>query len=155
VKTERAGREKVLADKLYIKVDEDSYRRLCRARKLIDASFQSPLNLDALSSAACFSRYHFIRLFKRAFNKTPHQYLTEKRIECAKELLASSHLSVTDVCFEVGFQSLGSFSTLFHKRVGASPHIYRTNLSELSREMARQTWIPYCFEVMYGARPAS
>lgn len=141
-----------MADKLYVKVDEDSYRRVWRARRLIDASFDSPLNLDALSSEACFSRYHFIRLFKRAFNKTPHQYLMEKRIERAKELLASSHLSVTDVCFEVGFQSLGSFSTLFHKRVGASPHIYRTNLSELSRKQTNQAWVPFCFEVMYGAR---
>jgi AraC-like DNA-binding protein len=146
--------EKVLADKLYINVDEDIYRRLWRARRLIDASFDSPLNLDALSSEACFSRYHFIRLFKRAFHQTPHQYLTEKRIERAKELLASSRLSVTDVCFEVGFQSLGSFSTLFHKRVGVSPLLYRTNLSEPSRSSARQkqAWVPFCFELMYGSR---
>jgi AraC-like DNA-binding protein len=146
-----------LAGKVYINVDEDIYRRLWRARRLIDASFDSPLNLDALSSEACFSRYHFIRLFKRAFNRTPHQYLTEKRIERAKELLASSRLSVTDVCFEVGFQSLGSFSTLFHKRVGASPLIYRTNLSELSRRSVSQSsaWIPFCFEIMYGTRASS
>jgi AraC-like DNA-binding protein len=137
--------------KLQNSVDEDIYRRLWRARLLIDSSFDRPLNLDALSGAACFSRYHFIRLFKRAFNRTPHQYLVEKRIERAKELLASSHLSVTDVCFEVGFQSLGSFSTLFHKRVGASPLIYRATLVELSRRSARRerAWIPFCFEVMY------
>jgi AraC-like DNA-binding protein len=135
-------------------VDEDSYERLWRARRLIDACFDRPLNLDAISGEACFSRYHFIRLFKRVFQRTPHQYLMERRIERAKELLASSTLSVTDVCFEVGFQSLGSFSTLFHKRVGASPVIYRTNLSELSRgtEAARKpVWIPFCFEVMCGA----
>ncbi len=134
--------------KLQISVDEDIYRRLWRARLLIDSSFDRPLNLDAISSEACFSRYHFIRLFKRVFKKTPHQYLTERRIERAKELLASSRLSVTDVCFEVGFQSLGSFSALFHKRVGLPPIIYRTNLSELSRAQQRPTWIPYCFEVM-------
>src|SRR4051812_31334357 len=110
-----------MASKLQKSVDEDIYRRLWRARLLIDSSFDRPLNLNTLSSEACFSRYHFIRLFKRAFNRTPHQYLVEKRIERAKELLASSRLSVTDVCFEIGFQSLGSFSTLFHKRVGASP----------------------------------
>jgi AraC-like DNA-binding protein len=146
-----------MTTKLPISVDEDLYRRLSRARRLIDSSFDSPLNLDAISSEACFSRYHFIRLFKRVFNRTPHQYLTEKRIERAKELLASSHLSVTDVCFEVGFQSLGSFSTLFHKRVGASPLIYRTNLSALSRKSVRQNpgWIPFCFEVMYGSRPST
>jgi AraC-like DNA-binding protein len=144
-----------MTNKLPISVDDDIYMRLSRARRLIDSSFDSPLNLDAISSEACFSRYHFIRLFKRVFNQTPHQYLVEKRIERAKELLASSRLSVTDVCFEVGFQSLGSFSTLFHKRVGASPIIYRTNLSELNREGARQNpcWIPFCFEAMYGSRP--
>lgn len=146
-----------MTSKLRISVDEDIYRRLWRARLLIDSSFDSPLNLDAMSGEACFSRYHFIRLFKRVFNRTPHQYLMEKRIERAKELLASSRLSVTDVCFEVGFQSLGSFSTLFHKRVGASPVIYRTNLAELSRQSARrqQSWIPFCFEVMYGSRPSN
>lgn len=137
--------------------DEDLYRRLWRARLLIDSSFDRPLNLEALSRAACFSRYHFIRMFKRAFNRTPHQYLTEKRIERAKELLASSRLSVTDVCFEVGFQSLGSFSTLFHKHVGASPIIYRTNLSALNRTQEHQqpAWIPFCFQFMYGARAAN
>ncbi|MBD0372489.1 MAG: helix-turn-helix transcriptional regulator [Pyrinomonadaceae bacterium] len=143
-----------MASKLQISVDEDIYRRLWRARLLIDSSFDSPLNLDALSSEACFSRYHFIRLFKRVFNVTPHQYLVKKRIERAKELLASSRLSVTDVCFEVGFQSLGSFSTLFHRRVGISPIIYRTNLAELSRKSTERArdWIPFCFEVMYCAR---
>ena len=145
-----------MASKLQNSIDEDLYRRLWRARRLMDDCFDRPLNLDAISSEACFSRYHFIRLFKRAFNQTPHQYLTEKRIERAKELLASSRLSVTDVCFEVGFQSLGSFSTLFHKRVGTSPIIYRTNLSELSRATARQepAWIPFCFQLTYGTSSA-
>lgn len=139
-----------MKSKLQVSIDEDIYRRLWRARLLIDACFDRPLNLEAISSEACFSRYHFIRLFKRVFKKTPHQYLTERRIERAKELLASSPLSVTDVCFEVGFQSLGSFSTLFHKRVGLPPITYRTNLSELSRNGAqpKPVWIPYCFEVM-------
>lgn len=140
-----------MENKLQISVDEDIYRRLWRARLLIDSSFDRTLNLDEISSEACFSRYHFIRLFKRVFKRTPHQYLMEKRIERAKELLAESRLSVTDVCFEVGFQSLGSFSTLFHKRVGTSPIIYRTNLSELSRESAGPAWIPFCFQVMHGA----
>lgn len=145
-----------MTNKLQVSVDEDLHRRLWRARRLIDSSFDHPLNLDALSSEACFSRYHFIRLFKQVFNRTPHQYLMEKRIERAKELLASSRLSVTDVCFEVGFQSLGSFSTLFHKRVGESPIIYRTNLSELSRMSAplERARVPFCFEVMYSARQA-
>ena len=139
-----------MAVKLRMSVDEDLYRRLWRARSLMDSSFDRPLNLEALSREACFSRFHFIRLFKRVFNKTPHQYLTEKRIERAKELLAQSRLSVTDVCLEVGFQSLGSFSALFHKHVGTSPIIYRTNLCALSRKQPSAARVPFCFQFMYG-----
>jgi len=125
--------------------------RLNRARKFIDLCFDLPLNLDEISSHACFSRYHFLRLFRQAFNKTPHQYLVERRIERAKELLTANDLRVTDVCFEVGFQSLGSFSSLFHKSVGHSPITYR----EKSREtQAAKRQIPGCFLVMYKLESA-
>ena len=72
-----------------------------------------PLDLDELARAAHFSRYHFLRAFRRAYHATPHGYLTRKRIERAKELLAQSELTVTEICFEVGFESLGSFSNWF------------------------------------------
>jgi AraC-like DNA-binding protein len=122
------------------------YERLCRAREFIDLCYDLPLNLEQISSQACFSRYHFLRLFRQAFDKTPHQYLVERRIEKAKELLRSEELRVTDVCFEVGFQSLGSFSSLFHKSVGHPPITYR----EKSREsQAAKRKIPGCFLVMY------
>jgi AraC-like DNA-binding protein len=125
--------------------------RLLRARAFIDLCYELPLNLDEISSHACFSRYHFLRLFRRAFNKTPHQYLVERRIERAKELLSENDLRVTDVCFEVGFQSLGSFSSLFHKSVGHPPITFR----EKSREtQAAKRQIPGCFLVMYGLEPA-
>jgi AraC-like DNA-binding protein len=128
-------------------VAPDVYERLCRAREFIDLCYDLPLNLDQISSQACFSRYHFLRLFRQAFNKTPHQYLVERRIEKAKELLGSRDLRVTDVCFEVGFQSLGSFSSLFHKSVGHAPVTYR----EKSREsQAAKRQVPGCFIVMYG-----
>ncbi len=81
----------------------ETYQRLVRARTFIDQCYHLPLDLQQISSEACLSRYHFLRLFRRAFNKTPHQYLTQRRIEKAKELLSSSGLTVTDVCFEVGF----------------------------------------------------
>ena len=129
----------------------DVYRRLCRAREFIDHCYDHPLSLDQMSSEACFSRYHFLRLFRQAFNKTPHQYLIERRIEKAKELLSSDNLRVTDVCFEVGFQSLGSFSSLFHKYVGHAPVTYRQKTRE-SRSAKRQ--VPGCFLVMYGLEPA-
>src|SRR6266852_9278774 len=94
------------------------HERLCRARTYIDECYDLPLDLDEISKQACLSRYHFLRLVRDTFETTPHQYLIQRRIEKAKELLRSRQLSVTDVCFEVGFQSLGSFSTLFHRCVG-------------------------------------
>lgn len=127
------------------------FERLDRARKFIDLCYDLPLNLDEISSHACFSRYHFLRLFRQAFNKTPHQYLVERRIEKAKELLTANELRVTDVCFEVGFQSLGSFSSLFHKSVGHPPITFR----EKSREtQAAKRQIPGCFLVMYKLESA-
>ena len=126
--------------------------RLNRARKFIDLCYDLPLDLDEISSHACFSRYHFLRLFRQAFNKTPHQYLIDRRIERAKELLSANDLRVTDVCFEVGFQSLGSFSSLFHKSVGHPPITFR----EKSREtQAAKRQIPGCFLVMYGLEPVA
>lgn len=129
-------------------VAADTYVRLVRARRLIDECYHLPLDLDQISGEACLSRFHFLRLFRRAFNKTPHQYLTQRRIERAKELLSSSGLTVTDVCFEVGFESLGSFSSLFHKHVGYPPIAYRAIVLESQREARRK--VPGCFLTMYG-----
>ena len=126
--------------------DLETLERLGRARAFIDHCYDHPLNLDQISEKACFSRYHFLRLFRQAFKKTPHQYLTERRIEKAKELLTADDLRVTDVCFEVGFQSLGSFSSLFHKWVGHAPASYRERAR--ARELAKRK-VPGCFLVMY------
>jgi len=128
----------------------DTYRRLIRAREFIDQCYNLPIDLDKISGEACLSRYHFLRLFRRAFNQTPHQYLIHRRIEAAKELLSSSGLRVTDVCFEVGFESLGSFSSLFHKHVGHPPITYRAIIFE--RKLENQRKIPACFLMMYGIR---
>ncbi|HKA17784.1 MAG TPA: AraC family transcriptional regulator [Blastocatellia bacterium] len=123
----------------------DTYQRLMRAREFIDECYHQPLDLEQISGEACLSRFHFLRLFRRAFNKTPHQYLTQRRIEKAKELLSSSGLTVTDVCFEVGFESLGSFSSLFHKHVGHPPITYRAIVFE---RLERQRRVPACFLMM-------
>lgn len=130
----------------------DVYERLCRARDFMDVCYDLPLDLDEISSHACFSRYHFLRLFRQTFNTTPHRYLVERRLEKAKELLSSKDLRVTDVCFEVGFQSLGSFSTLFHKHVGHAPITYREKTLE-SQAAKRQ--VPGCFLVMYKLEPTA
>jgi len=129
-----------------LRMAPDTFERLDRARNFIDRCYDLPLNLDEISSQACFSRYHFLRLFRQTFNQTPHQYLVSRRIEKAKELLSSQDLRVTDICFEVGFESLGSFSSLFHKTVGHAPITYR----EKSREtQAAKRQVPGCFLLMY------
>src|SRR5215472_17912577 len=113
--------------------DGDLHDRLRRARKYIDECYDLPLDLAAISKEACLSRYHFLRLFRDTFDTTPHQYLIQRRIEKAKELLRLRSLSVTDVCFEVGFESLGSFSSLFRKCVGDPPSGYRQRERESLR----------------------
>jgi AraC-like DNA-binding protein len=120
------------------------HERLCRARTFIDECYDSQLDLDEISKQACLSRYHFLRLFREAFATTPHQYLIHRRIEKAKELLRTRRLSVTDVCFEVGFQSLGSFSSLFRRCVGHAPVNYRQNQMQSMRK------VPPCFLSMNG-----
>ena len=126
----------------------DLHERLCRARRYIDECYDLPLDLTEISKQACLSRYHFLRLFRDTFETTPHQYLIQRRIEKAKELLRSRGLSVTDVCFEVGFQSLGSFSSLFRRCVGSAPINYRR------RERESLKKVPGCFVLMYGLKPA-
>ena len=126
----------------------DLHERLRRARKHIDECYDLPLDLAEMSKQACLSRFHFLRVFRDTFDTTPHQYLIQRRIEKAKELLRVRSLSVTDVCFEVGFQSLGSFSSLFRKYVGQAPIIYRR------RERESLNKIPGCFILMYGLKPS-
>lgn len=125
-----------------------SYESLQHAREIIDSQYSQPLDLNELSQAANLSRYHFLRAFRAAFHMTPHEYLTRKRIERAKELLADSDLMVTEICFEVGFESLGSFSTLFHRIVGWSPSVYRARTWEMRKNPLK--FIPNCYVIMHG-----
>ncbi|MEO8609665.1 MAG: AraC family transcriptional regulator [Chloroflexota bacterium] len=101
------------------------YRRLYRARDYIHASLHCPLTIADMAAVACLSPYHFLRAFKQVFNQTPHHYLTQKRLERARFLLTHTDHPVTDICFQVGFESLGSFSTLFRRYSGCSPRDYR------------------------------
>lgn len=93
-------------------------------RHYIHHNLEKELNLDLLSDIRFTSKYHLLRLFKRYYGQTPRQYIIERRIERAKELLANG-LSVTDTCFDIGFDSPSSFSTLFKSRVGVSPNEFR------------------------------
>jgi AraC-like DNA-binding protein len=98
---------------------------LRRARDLIDRDYAEPLDLDAMAGEAGYSRFHLARAFKAAYGETPRTYLTRRRIERAKTLLRTANLSVTEICFLVGFASLGSFSARFRDLVGRSPSDYR------------------------------
>jgi AraC family transcriptional regulator len=103
----------------------ETYSRLRRARDYMDANFQNKLRLPEISGEAFMASHHFLRMFKQAFQITPHQYLTLKRLDLARDLLRHSDMSVTAICLEIGFESLGSFSALFTNRFGVSPLAYR------------------------------
>ena len=104
---------------------EDLNRRLLRARDAMDRAYAEPLNVRAVAAVAHISEAHFIRSFRRAFGETPHRYLLRRRIERAKDLLRSTDRSVTDICFDVGFISLGTFSRTFREIIGQTPSDYR------------------------------
>jgi AraC-like DNA-binding protein len=128
-------------------LDPDTLRRLCRARDYLAAQTREPVPLAAAARVACLSPFHFQRLFSRAFGESPHRFLTRRRIELAKRLLAADNLSVTEVCFEAGYSSLGSFSAKFHAMVGRPPSAWRR---ELRRQVGvhapmRISFIPACF----------
>ena len=103
----------------------DDLARLRRVRDRIDRDYAEPLDLDAMAREAGYSRFHFARAFAAAYGETPRAYLTRRRIERAKTLLRTANLSVTEICFLVGFASLGSFSWRFRQLVGRSPSQYR------------------------------
>lgn len=90
------------------------------AKKFIDKNYSNEISLDDIAGAAFISKFHFLRLYKKYYGKTPYQYLTEVRIIKAKELLKAGH-SVSETCYLLGFNSLSSFSILFKKLGGSSP----------------------------------
>src|SRR5437870_10567033 len=101
----------------------DLYRRIVQAKLFIDSNYAERIDAGAIAGEACYSKFHFIRTFKSIYGKTPHQYLTGVRVEKAKELLENG-ASVTEACFSVGFDSLGSFTGLFKRRTGLTPSEY-------------------------------
>lgn len=122
------------------------YRRIVQAKLFIDANYWESINAGEIADEACYSKFHFIRTFKGIYGKTPHQYLTAVRIEKAKELLEAEK-SVTEACFSVGFDSLGSFTELFKRRIGLTPSEYRREKLERKRQVLEKplSFIPSCF----------
>jgi len=128
-----------------------AFRRLCRARDSLRDVGDARVSIRDIAREADISPFHFIRQFEAVFGRTPHQYRIDSRIERAKNLLVSGELSVTDVCFEVGFSSLGSFSTLFANRVGEAPSSFRRRYWALGRPPAVQdgSLYPACLALMW------
>ena len=131
-------------------VSPDILRRLCCARELLCRESERVLSVREVASQVEFSPFHFIRQFEAVFGETPHQLRIRTRIERAKRLLAVGELSVTEVCLEVGFASLGSFSDSFARRVGESPSAYRRRIRAVAQvPEARESVIaPGCLSLM-------
>jgi len=104
---------------------EDLNRRLLRARDAMDRAYAEPLDVRAVAAVAHISPAHFSRSFRDVFGETPHRYLQRRRVERAMFLLRETDRSVTDVCFDVAFSSLGTFSRTFRDIVGETPSAYR------------------------------
>lgn len=127
------------------------YRQIVRAKLFIDANYSSPIDLGNIANEACFSKFHFARLFRNIYGKTPHQYLTSIRIEKAKDLLDGS-ASVKEACFAVGFDSITSFTALFKRRIGVTPAAFQQRRNRRKDEIARVPLkhIPNCFAEKKG-----
>jgi transcriptional regulator GlxA family with amidase domain len=125
---------------------ESSNRRMLRARDAMDRYYRRPLDVAALARIAYVSEAHFIRTFRATFGETPHRYLQRRRVERAMFMLRETDRSVTEICFDVGFISLGTFSRTFREIVGRSPSEYR--------DAAEVDGAPTCFGMAW-TRPSS
>jgi transcriptional regulator GlxA family with amidase domain len=129
-----------------VRAVEDENRRMLRARDAMDRDFAMPLDVGRLASIAVVSEAHFIRTFRATFGETPHRYLQRRRIERAMYLLRTTDRSVTAICMEVGFASLGTFSRTFNDIVGETPTRFRLR--------GQLPDVPSCF-VKAWTRPSS
>jgi AraC-like DNA-binding protein len=123
-----------------------SARHLLSAKDLVDARYMEPIGVDDMARAAGLSRAHFSREFRRTFGESPHSYLLTRRLERAASLLRMTDRPVTDVCWSVGLQSLGSFTTSFTRTYGLSPSAYRAAYPPA----ADHALVPACVLRAYG-----
>ena len=119
---------------------EDINRRMLRARDAMDRAYAEPLDVASVAAVAHVSEAHFIRKFKSVFGETPHHYLQRRRVERSMFLLRETDRSVTDVCMDVGFASLGTFSRTFRDIVGETPSDYRAGHDPM--------FAPHCVQMM-------
>ncbi|HEX5569018.1 MAG TPA: AraC family transcriptional regulator [Streptomyces sp.] len=125
---------------------EKTNRLMLRARDAMDRAYAQPLDVPALARIVHVSEAHFTRTFRETFGETPHRYLQRRRVERAMFLLRETGRSVTDICFEVGFNSPGTFSRTFRAIVGRSPREYRREAAAVN--------VPTCF-TMAWTRPST
>lgn len=128
-------------------------RRLLRVRDAMDRSYAEGLDIEALANSVHLSRAHFIRSFRETFGETPHRYLQRRRVERAMSQLRETDRPVTEICLEVGFWSLGTFSRTFHNIVGCSPKAYREREQAAPRAAIR-AGVPGCMAALWD-RPSS
>ncbi|MBI3221293.1 MAG: helix-turn-helix transcriptional regulator [Bacteroidetes bacterium] len=124
---------------------------MVKAKLFIDENYKDNIDLNNIAEEAYFSKFHFIRLFKTIYGKTPHQYLTAIRIDKARLLLGSHH-TIAQTCYDVGFDSITSFTGLFKKIEGKTPSEYQRQIRE-RQERIRNTplqFIPNCFAEQKG-----
>jgi AraC-like DNA-binding protein len=131
------------------RVVEDRNRRMLRARDAMDRAFAQPLDVPAVARVAHVSPAHFSRQFRLTFGETPHRYLQRRRVERAMELLRETDRPVTEICLDVGFNSLGTFSRTFRAIVGEPPTAYRARFAGSGRALR----VPACW-AMAWLRPA-
>ncbi len=126
--------------------DPTTVRRLRSARDYLAANLETA-DVRQAASLAGYSPFHFHRLFTGTFGETPHEFLTRLRIQRAKSLLIGNSLSVTDICFELGYESLGSFSSRFRSLTGLSPAQFRREAHRLygGWQRAGFFYVPTCF----------
>jgi AraC-like DNA-binding protein len=119
---------------------EDLNRRLLRARDAMDRAYAEPLNVASVAAVAHVSEAHFIRSFRATFGETPHRYLQRRRVERSMFLLRETERSITDICFDVGFMSLGTFSRTFREIIGETPSSYREGHGPMAPPNCIQMW---------------
>lgn len=124
-------------------------RHLLRAKDLVDARYYEPLSVADLAAAAGLSPAHFSRRFKQTFGESPHEYLLTRRLERAAALLRTTDWTVAAVCFAVGWESVGSFTTSFRRMFGGTPQAYRNRFPPAERQVR----IPRCVALAYGRPP--
>jgi AraC-like DNA-binding protein len=133
-------------------LDHQTFVRLARSRDFLADQAASAVRLEHAAAEACLSKYHYLRLFRKAFGMTPHEFVQKRRIDLARRLLSTTDLSVTEVCLEVGYESLGSFSSLFARFEGTPPTDFRASVRRqfAIRWAGGAVYIPMCFLERYG-----